>query len=280
MGALPTVSVVIPCRNDTKVLTRQLGALLDQTMPPAEIVVADNGSTEDLRAAVAALGSSVVRVVDAGARPGGSYARNVGARAAGGDALLFLDADDVAAPTYVEHMAAALGSDDFVAARLECTTLNSELARCRRRPAQTAGLGTGWRPYAYGCSIGVSRRLFESIAGFDESMVGAGEDIDFCFRAAYAGAGLVFVPQAELSYQLREERLAVWRQATAYGRGGVAVLVRHRNQGMPRPSLRSWIPVARNLVSRNRCRRARGFYLLGVRVGAIVGSVEHRTWAP
>ncbi len=106
----PRVSVVVPCHNGAGWIAQTLGSLLDQTRPPAEVVVVDDGSTDDsLRVALRwrARHPGVVRVLSE--RSGrASATRNLGALAATGDALMFCDADDVLAPDTLAALVEAL----------------------------------------------------------------------------------------------------------------------------------------------------------------------------
>ncbi len=87
---LPTVSVVIPAYNEARVIARCLGSLLDQTHRPHEIIVVDDGSTDDTRTIVRGFGG--VTLLEQ-SHEGSGAARNRGANTATGDVLCFLDAD-------------------------------------------------------------------------------------------------------------------------------------------------------------------------------------------
>jgi hypothetical protein len=93
------VSVVIPARNEERLLPRCLDSLRAQRMVPHEIIVVDDDSTDATPRLAAERGA---RVVPAGARPAGwagkPWAAHVGSKAATGDWLLFVDADAVLAP--------------------------------------------------------------------------------------------------------------------------------------------------------------------------------------
>ena len=95
-----TLSIIIPCRNAARTIEETLQALADQKWPAAwEVIVADNGSTDNLARVVAKYTLRIphLRLVDASARRGASYARNIGVNAATGEYILFCDADDVPA---------------------------------------------------------------------------------------------------------------------------------------------------------------------------------------
>src|SRR3954451_7038513 len=79
------LSVIIPCYNSAATLAAQLSALAGQkTTYCWEVVVADNGSTDNTRAAATVFGDRIphLHVVDASARRGAAHARNTGAHAA------------------------------------------------------------------------------------------------------------------------------------------------------------------------------------------------------
>lgn len=104
-GPAPLVSVVVPARNENLDLGACLDALLAQTYDALEILVVDGGSTDGTRD-VAAARAPRVRLLDEPPLPPGwvgkSWALNVGARAAQGEFLLFVDADVRPAPSAVE----------------------------------------------------------------------------------------------------------------------------------------------------------------------------------
>ena len=86
----PTVSVVIPAHNAASHLRICLQALLESAAAPLEIIVVDDGSTDETRALAL---SFTVTVLDSDRRRGPAFARNLGASQAKGDVLFFLDAD-------------------------------------------------------------------------------------------------------------------------------------------------------------------------------------------
>lgn len=93
----PTVSVVIPVKNDAVLLAACLRALAAQTVPPDEIVVVDNGSTDDSAAVARAAGARVVACRSKGIPAAAATGYDV----AQGEIIARLDADCVASPTWV-----------------------------------------------------------------------------------------------------------------------------------------------------------------------------------
>lgn len=97
-----TVTVVIPAHNARTTIDEQLDALMRQTYDrPFEVLLCDNGSTDGTAAHVTTrprCEAYELRVIDASAVPGASYARNLGAAVATGEFLAFCDADDKVSP--------------------------------------------------------------------------------------------------------------------------------------------------------------------------------------
>ena len=109
---VPTVTVVIPVKDDAEELCRCLRALDTQTLDPTEVVVVDNASVDSSAAVAAAHGARVIRCD----HPGTPAASAAGYDAATGDLILRLDADCVPDARWVETMMTACVRDPRVAA--------------------------------------------------------------------------------------------------------------------------------------------------------------------
>ncbi len=101
-----TVSVIIPTYNSADVLVDALSSVLEQTRPADEIIVVDDGSSDDTESVCRQFGDAITYIRQSNA--GASTARNTGAAAASGCWLAFLDADDVWDPEKLEIQMAAL----------------------------------------------------------------------------------------------------------------------------------------------------------------------------
>lgn len=103
-----TVSIITPCYNGGRYLQQTLDSAARQTRPPLEVIVIDDGSTDDSAAIARAFGPPVRLVQQANA--GESVARNLGISQARGSHALFLDADDVLHERAIEFAVEALTS--------------------------------------------------------------------------------------------------------------------------------------------------------------------------
>jgi len=115
----PLVSIVIPCHNSAAWLPETLESALAQTWTRREIILVDDGSTDDSAAIARRYEARGVRVI-AQTNAGAAAARNRGLAEANGDFLQFLDADDLLAPDKIEHqvrLLAARGPDQLATCR-------------------------------------------------------------------------------------------------------------------------------------------------------------------
>src|SRR6201986_2951627 len=111
-------SVIIPAYNVSAVIERAIRSAAAQTLPPLEILVIDDCSTDDTAEVVTALGRDIpsLRLLSTPVNGGPSAARNVGLRAAKGDWIALLDSDDAWKPGRLERLSevARATSADFV----------------------------------------------------------------------------------------------------------------------------------------------------------------------
>ncbi len=105
----PVISVVIPCYNAEEFIEETILSALNQTFPPREVIVIDDGSTDE-SATIAASINPKVRVISQ-KNQGESVARNLGFVEAAGDWIAFLDADDVWEPTKLEEQVKLIEED-------------------------------------------------------------------------------------------------------------------------------------------------------------------------
>lgn len=173
----PPLSVIIPAYNEEALLGKTIvalkAALAENGLAGAEIIVANDGST-DRTAEVAAKNGA--RVVTAENRQIAAT-RNVGAAAATGDRLLFLDADTILP---AETLKAALAELDGGAAGCGVSVEFDVQQRILVRILSWTILKIVWlMGAAAGCCIFVTREMFDTVGGFPEDFY-ASEELWFC----------------------------------------------------------------------------------------------------
>ncbi len=275
--------MVVPCRNAGDHLTTLFDVLAAERPGGRwEVLVADNGSSDDTRQVAEGWADRLpVRTIDASDRRGAWHARNVGAAAARGDVLLFLDSDDIVSPGYLSAMRTALQEAELAAARLDSHSLNEQWAADSRPDTEVGGLldHFGFLPYAASCALGIRRATFERLGGFAPMLFG--EDVDFCWRAQLAGLTITPVPEAIVQYRFRTDLGGQFAQARGYGIGQANLYRRYRDAGMPRPEWRQvarrWRGILWQLIhARSRQELAAALFLVGVYLGRLEGSLRHR----
>lgn len=107
-NAKPNFSVIIPLYNKASEIEATLRSVLSQTLQPLEIVVVDDGSTDDSAAIVERVGSSLVRLIRQ-PNAGECAARNRAMAEARGDYFALVDADDCWKPEFLEEVARMIG---------------------------------------------------------------------------------------------------------------------------------------------------------------------------
>lgn len=210
---LMRASVVIAvAEGDYELLAHQLRQLSErQTQPPLEIIVADNGGG----LSPSTINHSVVKLIDASARKGASFARNLGAAYTTGDALLFCDADDLVCPRWVAHHIKALESVPLTAGSIVPITRTDDRYLSARRGSWPENLPVGGLVHHEGLAIaasnnmGVLRDAFDRAGGFPEAYPRS-QDVAFSLSMRVFGAEPAFVPGAQVLY-LQGKRN--WRQA-------------------------------------------------------------------
>ena len=186
---MKSVSVIIPTYNYGRFISEAIRSALDQTHAALEILVVDDGSTDDTRDVVGKFGDAVkyVRQDNSGV----CAARNTGVRESRGELIAFLDADDTWQPTALEKQAARFALDASIGLvhcglrEFDCDTgetIRLHLDGGEDGVAENLLLWEG--PVIVGPgTVVVSREAFDAVEGFDTRMK-VGEDWDFCYRVA------------------------------------------------------------------------------------------------
>ena len=219
------ISVIMPTWNCADFLKTAIDSILVQSWSNREIIVVNDGSTDDTAAILAAYGGRI-KVVNIEHSGGPSRPRNVGLDAARGDFVAFFDSDDVmmgnklesAMAVFAAQPAADLVFTSFAGIDEDGAVFKSDwLAEYRsfrrdlaRAPGDVAGLLAGDLAYGHllrinfvGTSSVVCRReIFEKAGRFEESLPNSG-DLDLWRRVAWHGFTLAFLDQIGHGYRVR-----------------------------------------------------------------------------
>jgi O-antigen biosynthesis protein len=226
------ISVIIPCHNAAPYLAQTIGSVLEQSRAPDEILVVDDASTDGSPEIVRGFGDRV-RLIPA--RFGSaSRTRNHGFTYAGGDAVMFLDADDVLGPEALEAMEEALQRTPAGIALCPWYRLDLEDGRWIRRPPSGPSRVPGqdrlgaWLMGRYHppCAVLWSRDAYLRIGGWDELAL-VNNDGDIMMRAMIQGVPFIETARGSAFYRRLPagETSLSGRRLTREGiRGGLGVL--------------------------------------------------------
>jgi glycosyltransferase involved in cell wall biosynthesis len=213
---MPSFSVLIPAYEAAATIGEAVESLRAQTLAPAEVLVCDDGSGDDLAAALEPY-RGFVRLLQKERHRGVAAARNELLEAARGDFVVPLDADDVYAPTRLQRLA------ELAAARPELDILGTDAVFVSG--GRLVGRFNEKTPFAAErqaeaildrcfviCPAMRRQRLLE-IGGYDESLRTA-EDWDVCIRLILTGSAAGSVEEPLLEYRLGGESLTARRSET------------------------------------------------------------------
>lgn len=200
---MPRVSVVIPTYNRAHLLPESIESVLSQGYSDIEIVVVDDGSTDNTEEVVRGYGERVryIRQRNSGA----SVARNLGMLYCTGDYLMLLDSDDVLLPTALTKLSAALGANPECGAAYCGWVETDSPGRISQEPSldRPSGGVLAEMCTQYMCivhSVMFRRECLASVGLFDPNLR-MYEDMDFNVRLA-ARYQFVFVPERLVEYRL------------------------------------------------------------------------------
>ncbi|MDN6523003.1 MAG: glycosyltransferase family 2 protein [Bifidobacterium crudilactis] len=220
-----STSVIIPAYNAAATIGAQIEALLRQMDADSEIIVSDNGSTDETAAVIHgyAFSDPRIRLVDSSGTKGPAHARNVGIRQATGDRILFCDADDEAGDNWFTDMNKRLADECAVSGALHKFTVYR--GQRIEKEIMSAAPNFYGIPWPVSASLAIRRSTVQQIGGFDESLR-SGEDIDLGIRLHLAGIPLAFEP-SKMHYRMRDSAAAERRQLCVYSRWQVILEQRY-----------------------------------------------------
>jgi len=208
---LPSVSVVIPVKDRAEELARCLVSIRSIEYPSEllQVIVVDDGSSDKSAEVARELGALVMPSGGTGRGP--AAARNVGARAASGEILAFIDSDCTASagwlaellPSFTDKKTAAVGGlvDGMCTASAvdRYEAVMSSLFLGNRERSGSSGDDTFYLP---SCNLLVRRSAFLNAGGFKDEMH-VGEDVDLTWRLRDAGWTITYLPQGRVYHEHR-----------------------------------------------------------------------------
>ena len=285
------LTVILTAHNRADLVEEMLASLAEQEWGGDwDIVLVDNDSTDATPEILERWADKMpvpTQVVTATEHHNLCYSRAAGVAVSDGEAIAFLDDDDMIAPGYVAAIADALRDHPFVGPRHDHTLLNDEVSAAYRGGFQTTELGTAFGvEMVSGGGFSCRRQLWDDLGGQRAEIGYGAEDIDFALRAADRGARPGFVPDAVYHVRLRTGARTSFRQGRQFGAARAMIHALHGQAAGSRPEsvgrvLRRWAGLAFRLPNlRHEGPRLVWLWQLGRQIGQLQGSLTHRTWYP
>jgi glycosyltransferase involved in cell wall biosynthesis len=208
--------VIIPAYNAAVTLPACLEAVRSQSGSLGtlvELIVVDDGSNDETAAVACRYSARVLSE----AKQGPAAARNLGARNAAGDLVLFTDADCIPASDWVEQLTAPFADLEVVGVKGAYRTwqrrLTARFVQAEYEEKYDRMRGLERIDFVDTYSAAYRKSIFLENSGFDPTFPRAsGEDIEFSYRLSEKGYRLVFAPQAIVYHQHPATMMAYFRR--------------------------------------------------------------------
>ena len=205
----PLLSVILPVFNGARYLAEAVASVGAQRYRPLEIIIVDDGSTDETASVARSLGEAVRYVYQENQGP--AAARNRALAMARGELIGFIDTDDLWTRNHLRLLLASLEADP---------TLQLVLGQVERQLlCRLPDGGTGFRPWldAQHCfSLGAAlfrRSAFDRIGNLDADLL-ASEDMDWYLRAREAGLSMQLLDEVVYTYRLHDSNMTRNKEST------------------------------------------------------------------
>jgi GT2 family glycosyltransferase len=214
----PMITAVVCSYNGSRTIRDTLEWLGKLEYPSYEVIVIDDGSTDDTAAIAREFGVRVISTPNNGL----SHARNLGLKAAAGEIVAYIDDDAFPDPHWFTYLAKAFMTTDH--AGIGGPNIpppgDGPIAAC---VANAPGgpvhvlLSDDVAEHIPGCNMAFRKERLQAIGGFDPRFRRAGDDVDVCWRLQEQGWTLGFSAAAMVWHHRRDSIRAYWRQQIGYG---------------------------------------------------------------
>jgi len=215
----PKISVVVCTYNGASTIRDTLEALRDLDYPAFEVIVVNDGSTDETGQIAS---TYPYRVIDE-ENQGLSRARNTGIAAATGEIVAFIDDDAYPDPHWLRFLALSFMEDDYAAVGGPNLAPSNDGWRADAIANAPGGpnavlISDRIAEHIPGCNMAFRKDALEAIGGFDPVFRAAGDDVDVCWRLRDRGGLIGYSPAAVVWHHRRKSIRKFWKQQVGYGR--------------------------------------------------------------
>jgi GT2 family glycosyltransferase len=215
----PRISVVVCSYNGGRTIRECCEGLARLEYPDFEVIVVDDGSTDDTAAIANEFGYRVISTENQGL----SRARNTGLAASTGEIVAYLDDDAYPDPHWLTYLAVSFSQNGHVGIGGPNVTPPDDglvaecVANAPGNPTHVL-LTDEEAEHLPGCNMAFRREALEAVGGFDAQFRVAGDDVDLCWRLRERGWTLGFSPAAMVWHHRRSSVRAYLKQQLGYGK--------------------------------------------------------------
>jgi GT2 family glycosyltransferase len=230
----PKVSVVVAMYNAASTLDDCLSSLTKLKYPNYEVIVVNDGSTDDSEAIAKKYPFNLISKPNGGV----SDARNAGLRAATGEIVAYIDSDARADPDWLSYLTIPYIKSDVIGVGGPNLVPPEDewIAQCVYRspggPTQVMFDDVS-AEHIPGCNMSFRKSALEEIGFFDPIFTAAGDDVDICWRLLAKGYRIGFSPSAVVWHHRRPSVRAYWKQQVGYGKSEALLERVHPNKFNP-----------------------------------------------
>lgn len=216
---LPFISVVICSYNGSATIRDSINGILKLDYPSYEVIVINDGSTDNLAAIVSEYPVQLISIPNGGL----SNARNAGMRHSKGEIIAYIDDDAYPDPHWLRYLAyaythadhACIGGPNVVPDEDGMTA--KCIANSPGGPVHVL-ITDEIAEHVPGCNMSFRKADLLKVGGFDPVYRTAGDDVDICWRIQAMGKTIGFHPAALVWHHRRNSIKTYWKQQKGYGR--------------------------------------------------------------
>lgn len=236
-----SVSLAIPCFNADSYIQSALDSIYSQTVAPDEIIIVNDGSTDKTTEVLRQ--HSTLKVINHQDNLGIAGSRNSALVAACGDIIVFMDADGIADPQFIEKLLTGYSDDRVggVGGKGIEAIQNTFSDRWRKEVLfqHWGKLTCKDVPFLFGLCSSYRKSALKDVNGFDQIFKTSGEDMDVGFRLHEAGYTLSYYPEAKVYHQREDNRQSIKKMAYRHCLYGFLAQRRNNNFANKTPFLKS-----------------------------------------
>lgn len=214
MQNLPPYSVIIPAYNASKFIAETVASVMAQTHPPAQIIVVDDGSSDDLSAALNGLDALVLLIRQNNSGPGSATTRGVAA--ATNEFIATIDADDLWQPDKIAQQFEVMEAQNADMVFTRMSSFNEAVGT-----ANVFEDGSGWGR----STLLTSRRIFDLVGAIEDLPGYRGEMVEWLARARRNNISMFMIETPLARRRIHEGSLS-WGRSALQDKGYMEIVLR------------------------------------------------------